>query len=149
MACDDLASIWHGSNRSRPATSEQPVPVGVPSLPSICNTYRQGATRGDESFVMIQTRIDTKPTAADRAALIKQIKTAFASVPYPGDEGICRRATDADRQLGTEEVEIEAAFRSRHWTEVPLEIHNAYQSALSFFSTEAFRYYLPAFLLAT
>jgi hypothetical protein len=90
------------------------------------------------------------PTAADKRALIEQIEQTFASVLYPGDNRICIGVTDEDRRLlGTEQAEIEAAFKGLHWREVPLEVLNCHQSALSFFSPEAFRFYLPAFMLAS
>jgi hypothetical protein len=96
---------------------------------------------------MANVRPGAKPTAADRKALIAQIEQAFAAVPYPGDDWICPGVTAEARRFGTEEAEIEAAFRGLHWGDVPLEVLNRHQSALSFFSPAACRFYLPAYLL--
>jgi hypothetical protein len=93
-------------------------------------------------------REPAKPTAADRKALIAQIEQAFAAVPYPGDDRICPGVTAETRRFGTEEAEIEAAFRGIHWRDVPLEVLNLHQLSLSFFSPAGFRFYLPAYLLA-
>jgi hypothetical protein len=78
--------------------------------------------------------------------LMTQIERAFAGVPYPGDDQLCQ---GAGAQLeGTEEANIAAVFRGRHWRDVPLEDLARYSATLSFLTSEAFRFYLPAYLLA-
>jgi hypothetical protein len=80
--------------------------------------------------------------------LVAQIERAFADVAYPGDDGICKGVTDEARRLGTEEANIEAVFRGRHWRDVPVENLSLYSATLSFLTPEAYRFYLPAYMLA-
>jgi hypothetical protein len=80
--------------------------------------------------------------------LVAQIERAFADVPYPGDDHICKGVTDEARRLGTEEASIEAVFRGRHWRDVPLESLSLFSATLSFLTPEAYRFYLPAYMLA-
>ena len=80
-------------------------------------------------------------------ALIEQIRRAFADVPYPGDEDL---AVDS---YGEEPDALERAFRGLDdWRVLdPAFLDDApegWGSALSFFSDAAFRFYLPAFLVA-
>src|SRR5436190_9296884 len=83
--------------------------------------------------------------ATDR--LKDQIRTAFASVKYPGDKKL--RGSDQ----GDEPFMVEREFYGKNdWSALAPEfIDGAPQglgSALSFFSDAAFRFYLPAYLLA-
>lgn len=75
-----------------------------------------------------------------REALQRQIEAAFADAPHPGDDHIGYDADD------WESAELARAFKGRHWRELtPAELQ--YHSS-SFLSSEGFRYYLPAYLLA-
>lgn len=83
------------------------------------------------------------PTADEVKALIR---SAFAGTPYPGDDALVRSA-------GDEPDEVVELFRGRDdWRELPADFVDragaASPSALSFFSAGAFRFYLPAFLIA-
>jgi hypothetical protein len=76
----------------------------------------------------------------------KWIRDAFAETPYPGDHALVRSA-------GDEPAEVEALFRGcDDWRMLTPSFVDragaASPSALSFFSAEAFRFYLPAYLLA-
>ena len=82
--------------------------------------------------------------SADVAA---QIREAFAGIEYPGD------ACLVNSREGTEPALLEKAFTGRtDWAALdPAFIDRApdgFGTALSFFSDEAFRFYLPAYLLA-
>jgi hypothetical protein len=75
------------------------------------------------------------------------IREAFAEVTYPGDDHL--RGSDE----GDEPFLLEREFKGqRAWQALePVFLDQApegYGSALSFFSNEAFRFYLPAYLLA-
>lgn len=75
------------------------------------------------------------------------ICTAFEDAVYPGDHRL--RGSDE----GVEPYLLENAFRGkRNWRALdPAFIDQApdgFASALSFFSNEAFRFYLPAYLIA-
>jgi hypothetical protein len=76
-----------------------------------------------------------------------QIRTAFAGVDYPGDW--CLRGSSE----GEEPYLLEREFAGRNeWQSLSTEfLDNApdgYASARSFFSDEALRFYLPAYLVA-
>lgn len=79
--------------------------------------------------------------------LIALIREAFADAAYPGDWNL------RGSNLGTEPYDVEDAFRGRtRWQDVPVrlldEAPNGLSSALCFFSHNAFRFYLPAYLIA-
>jgi hypothetical protein len=87
------------------------------------------------------------PSTAPTVENIKtQIRDAFADTPYPGDDGLVRSA-------GDEPDEVVELFRGRRdWRVLSPEFVDragaASPSALSFFSAAAFRFYLPAYLIA-
>lgn len=79
--------------------------------------------------------------------LEEQIKTAFASVPAPPVWCL------TDSREGDEPALLERDFRDKtDWRVLTPEFLDSapggFASALSFFSDEAFRFYLPAYLLA-
>ena len=79
--------------------------------------------------------------------LKKQIKNSFADVPYPGDTNL-RNSSEGD-----EPFLLEEQFAGQEdWSALPADFIDqapgGFASALSFFSKEAFRFYLPAYLLA-
>ena len=83
----------------------------------------------------------------DRDTLKAQIVSAFESVEYPGDW--CLRGSNE----GDEPYLVEADFKGKvdRYALPPEFLDQApdgFATALSFFSDEAFRYYLPAYLLA-
>src|SRR6185437_14580821 len=74
------------------------------------------------------------------------IHSAFADTPYPGDDALVRSA-------GDEPDEVVDLFRGRtDWRALSADFVDragaASPSALSFFSAGAFRFYLPAYLIA-
>jgi hypothetical protein len=74
------------------------------------------------------------------------IRRAFADTPYPGDDALVRSA-------GDEPDEVVELFRGRDdWRTLSADFVDragaASPSALSFFSAAAFRFYLPAYLIA-
>ena len=79
--------------------------------------------------------------------LLNLIQTTFANVPYPGDSNL--RNSDE----GDEPFLLEEEFSGKDdWKTLPTKFidqaPDGFASALSFFSREAFRFYLPAYLLA-
>lgn len=78
----------------------------------------------------------------DVSGLAKQIREAFADATYPGDDNLIYDSRDVGAR------QIADAFRGKHWSEVPFETLLYHNDALHFFSPEAFRFYLPAYLLA-
>lgn len=83
----------------------------------------------------------------NRETIKSQITAAFADVPFPGD-GCLRGSNEGD-----EPYRLELEFKGKcDWQSLdPAFIDQApdgYGSALSFFSDRAFRFYLPAYLIA-
>jgi hypothetical protein len=76
--------------------------------------------------------------------LRKLIEAAFADTSYPGDARLVY--DNSGRHL--ECNEIAAAFRGKHWKEVPLETLCYHSAGIFFLTPEAYRFYLPAYLLA-
>jgi hypothetical protein len=82
--------------------------------------------------------------AADEVKTL--IRKAFAQAPYPGDDHLLR-------SQGDEPDEVADLFRGKDdWSALAPDFVDragaASPSALSFFSPAAFRFYLPAYLLA-
>ena len=83
----------------------------------------------------------------DAEALKAQIRQAFSGVEFPGDW--CLRASNE----GDEPYLLEQEFKGKtDWQALDAAFldraPDGYSSALSFFSDEAFRFYLPAYLIA-
>ena len=83
----------------------------------------------------------------DKETVAAQITSAFSAVEYPGDW--CLRGSDE----GDEPYLLEQEFKGKaDWRSLaPAFLDQApdgFASALSFFSDEAFRFYLPAYLIA-
>ena len=84
---------------------------------------------------------------ADKETIKLQIRSAFAHVEYPGDW--CLRGSDE----GDEPFLVERDFKGKDdWRLLDPEFldgsPDGLASALSFFSHEAFHFYLPAYLIA-
>ena len=73
------------------------------------------------------------------AQLKSQIETAFACVPYPGDHNLTAQGDDEG---------VSEYFRRTSWRGHAIPMLRYHSNALSYFTTEAYHYYLPAFLLA-
>lgn len=83
----------------------------------------------------------------EKETVKEQIRTAFANVEYPGDW--CLRGSDE----GDEPYLVEREFKGKtDWSTLDPEFidqaPDGFASALSFFSDEAFRFYLPAYMVA-
>jgi hypothetical protein len=83
----------------------------------------------------------------DLAAVTAQIEAAFAGVEYPGDWCL------SDNREGTEPHLLERDFKGKSdWRSLDAafldQAPDGFGTALSFFSDEAFHFYLPAYLLA-
>lgn len=83
-------------------------------------------------------------TSSESEELRHLIEVAFAGVGYPGDDrlvydtsGCCLECKD-----------VAAAFRGKHWKEIPLDVLRYHSSAIFFLTPEAYRFYLPAYLIA-
>jgi hypothetical protein len=75
--------------------------------------------------------------------IIESIESAFADVPYPGDDRI------AEHKDCPECDDIRAHFRGSTWRGHTVNELQQYQSALSLFTPEALHYFLPAFMVVS
>ncbi len=75
--------------------------------------------------------------------LEKLIETAFAGVQYPGDAALLHPShSEAHREI----VGFQGQLWNRDWRHVPREVIEENYSSLLFFSAQAFRFYLPAYM---
>jgi hypothetical protein len=80
---------------------------------------------------------------SQREAVIEKIHSAFEACEYPG-ESFLQGSFD-----GCEPYEEVSPFRSKKdWREIEADFLDAHADALSFFSEGAFRFFLPAYLIA-
>jgi hypothetical protein len=92
---------------------------------------------------MTGARGAARQSGESKGGVPRQIEVAFATVPYPGDDRLVENPADWEAQ------EIAVAFRGRHWTALPPEVLRCHDSSLTYFTPEAYRFYLPAYLLAS
>jgi len=79
----------------------------------------------------------------DKDSVAAAIRGAFARTPYPGDPFLVGSTE------GCEPEEEAGAFRGlTDWREIDAAFLDGHYVALSFFSEGAFRFFLPAFMLA-
>lgn len=79
----------------------------------------------------------------DVETLKTKIRVSFSGAEYPGDW--CLRGSNE----GDEPFEVERAFKGRtDWQALAPDVIDVVPNALSFFSDEAFHFYLPAYLIA-
>jgi hypothetical protein len=84
----------------------------------------------------------TGPT--DRAAaLVRTIDAAFARLPYPGDDRIVPSEYDRDGEARR----ILRLLRGWHWRDLPFDRLVLLKASLSWLTPEAYRFYLPAFMV--
>lgn len=74
--------------------------------------------------------------------LFEKIMLAFDATPYPGDNRLC------GSDQGDEPAEYALEFRGLNWRTIHPDFLSYNSASLSFFSDTAFRYFLPAFLIA-
>jgi hypothetical protein len=74
--------------------------------------------------------------------LVSKIEEAFESGAYPGDDNIVEKTVNVPE-------EIQAAFEGKSWKEISIATTYRFRLDLPSFTPAAFRYYLPAFLIAS
>jgi Uma2 family endonuclease len=84
---------------------------------------------------IFQEHLDARE--AIRQRVVKQIEEAFAGRPYPGDNNI-----------GIYGYRIDYALQGKHWKEISLDTIFHERGELHFIKSEAYRFYLPAFMIA-
>jgi len=73
------------------------------------------------------------------------IRKAFARTPYPGDGKLVVARAGEDPECD----QIAESFRGKTWKDLPAGLIRSYADSLPLFTAEAFRYYLPAYMLAS
>lgn len=91
---------------------------------------------------MSGTSLLEKPMSATslRESVAQKIDDAFADVPYPGDDHICKKGSDG--------AELTKALRGVHWRDLEIATIASHHVDMPLLTPEAFRFYLPAFMLA-
>lgn len=80
---------------------------------------------------------------SQRDVVLRKIRNAFSRVEYPGDDFL------QGSEEGCEPFEEISAFIGKtDWNSLEPTFLDAHYVALSFFSTAAFRFYLPAYLIS-
>lgn len=80
----------------------------------------------------------------DKQVVINQVRESFKVVAYPGDDKLVYDNSATHLEC----AEIKSAFCGKSWQEVTLAVLLAQNVAVSFFTPQAFQYYLPAYLIA-
>jgi hypothetical protein len=79
-------------------------------------------------------------------SVTQRIQNAFQSLPYPGDDNIVY--PDTFRFNYDEGLRAFKSFKGKPWQEITLEALIANRDHLSFLTADAYRYYLPAYMIA-
>lgn len=74
--------------------------------------------------------------------IARDVEDAFAIIPYPGDDRLVGSPTYSENE------EILEAFRGKHWRDISLDVLFEHRLSLGALSPEAFRFYLPSYLVA-
>lgn len=86
-------------------------------------------------------------SAVTPEAVLDAIDAAFGTAPYPGDDRIAGRFPSCPDEYAY----VATYFKGKHWREITLKgLREEYpgppDACLSFMSSEAFRFYLPAYM---
>lgn len=81
-----------------------------------------------------------------QAELVQKIEAAFADAVYPGDDNLVNLYHDD--VFCQECAEIHKTFKGRRWQTITKDVLTRNHEAVFLFRPDAYRYYLPAFLIA-
>lgn len=76
------------------------------------------------------------------AALFTELDAAFGDLPIPGEDRIVYDNSGYHLECN----QVRAKFRNRHWRDLTVEDLQGEADSLAFFTLEAFRFFLPAFI---
>jgi hypothetical protein len=74
-------------------------------------------------------------------AVVAEIDAAFSSAPWPPPHRIIQNRRDIESQ------EIASILKANHWRDLPFDTVFQLRDSLPFLSPEAFRFYLPAYMI--
>jgi hypothetical protein len=83
-----------------------------------------------------------RPKSSEQLAKI--IRKAFASSQYPGDNRLVYDNSGSHLECN----QVADAFKGKHWADLPVDFLRRHADSMFFFTPEAYRFYLPAYLLA-
>ncbi len=95
-------------------------------------------SKEDENAVSEQGDDECDPLEREIA---REVEEAFATIPYPGDERLLANPDYYDRD------EVIETFQGKHWRELSRNLPPERDLTLAAFTPEAFRFYLPAYLV--
>src|SRR5688572_8716232 len=75
------------------------------------------------------------------------VNKAFGNVPYPGDHDIV--SSDTLKGNYDDAITVLRFFKGKRWQDINLDELIANRDHLPIFTSEAYRYYLPAYMIAT
>lgn len=107
--------------------------------PSVARRCVQKSTKLTRSVSDIHTA--TGVIMQDKSSVIAQISEAFSQRPYPGDDRII------DNYENLDSINVLRQFKGVRWQDVPARVIDYNYGSLPSFTTEAFCYYLPAYLV--
>ncbi|MBL8155416.1 MAG: hypothetical protein JNM70_14625 [Anaerolineae bacterium] len=77
--------------------------------------------------------------------LVQEIEYAFDHIDYPGDDNLVDNVED----VYVETYKLFLAFKGKHWKEIAHEVLYYYRLDFSVFTPAAFRFYIPAYMIAS
>ena len=80
----------------------------------------------------------------ERKEFAEVVKKAFTGMNYPGDDNIVHKSS---LLIDDRETTLRS-FKGKHWEEITLETLILNRDHLPWFTPKAYRFYLPAFLIA-
>lgn len=83
-------------------------------------------------------------TPLNAEELRHEIEAAFAETKYPGDDRLVYDNSGDHLECN----EVAAAFRAKEWRELSVDMLRRHSQSLFFMTPEAYRFYLPAYLIA-
>jgi hypothetical protein len=95
-----------------------------------------------EAAVPEQDEDDEDELVALVREIAREVEDAFATVTYPGDDKLVAYPNSYECR------NVEESFRGKHWRDISLRVLREHNFSQVLFSLEAFRFYLPCYLLA-
>src|SRR5262245_25577787 len=75
--------------------------------------------------------------------LVDEVIEAFSNVAYPGDDKLVYDNSPEHLEC----ADVASLFRGKHWKDISLELLQYNSESLAFFTPEAYKFYVPAFLI--
>jgi hypothetical protein len=96
-----------------------------------------------DATTLIKSINNMTNNSSDRLRIENELRQAFQSAQHPGATNIVLDSTRA------EDCDVAGAFGTKHWDELDPRFLAYHHEALMAFTPDAFRFYLPGFLIAS